>query len=42
METENFASEFIDADAAVRRLTFKGDQDIAAKALEIVRHSGTI
>ncbi|KAF5384660.1 hypothetical protein D9757_007483 [Collybiopsis confluens] len=42
METENFASEFIDADAAVRRLTFKGDQDIAAKALEIVRHTGTM
>ncbi|KAJ4479713.1 NUDIX hydrolase domain-like protein [Lentinula edodes] len=42
MDTESFASQFIDAEEALRTLTFKGDQDIAAKALEIVRHTGTI
>ncbi|KAJ3758771.1 NUDIX hydrolase domain-like protein [Lentinula raphanica] len=42
MDTENFESRFLDAEEAVRTLTFKGDQDIARKALEIVRCSGTI
>ncbi|KAJ3745805.1 NUDIX hydrolase domain-like protein [Lentinula detonsa] len=42
MDTESFASQFINAEEAIRTLTFKGDQDIAAKALEIVRHTGTI
>ncbi|KAK7457041.1 hypothetical protein VKT23_010344 [Stygiomarasmius scandens] len=39
MGSENFASEFIDADEAVKRLTFKGDQAVAAQALAIVRRT---
>jgi hypothetical protein len=39
MESENFESEFIDADEAVSRLTFKGDQAVAAQALTIVRRT---
>lgn len=42
MDTENFASEFMDAEEAIQKLTFKADQDIAAKGLEIVRNSGTM
>lgn len=42
MDTENFASEFMDAEEAIQRLTFKGDQDIAAKALDIVMNTGTL
>ncbi|KAF5366292.1 hypothetical protein D9758_005790 [Tetrapyrgos nigripes] len=37
MGSENFESEFIDADEALSRLTFKGDQAVAAQALAIVR-----
>ncbi|KAF9078017.1 hypothetical protein BDP27DRAFT_1412930 [Rhodocollybia butyracea] len=42
MATESFASEFLDAEEAIQRLTFKSDQDIAAKALEIVKDTGTL
>lgn len=37
MENENFESVFMQADEAVRQMTFDSDRDIVKKALEIVQ-----
>ncbi|KIM37746.1 hypothetical protein M413DRAFT_448263 [Hebeloma cylindrosporum] len=39
MEGENFDSVFLDAKAAIERLTFQSDREVAQKALDIVEAS---
>jgi len=41
MANEDFVSEFMPAEEAIAKLTFQGDRDLAAKALEYVRVSYT-
>lgn len=39
-DTEEFDSQFVDAEEAIARLTFQGDKDIAIQALAIVEGDG--